>query len=38
VRRLVAVEVGEIIGKGAFGVVAERHFKRAVATGVFPGP
>ena len=38
VRRLVAVQVGKIIGKGAFGVVAQRHFKRAVATGVFPGP
>jgi hypothetical protein len=38
VRRLVAVEVGEIVGKGAFGVVAQWHFKRAVATGIFPGP
>src|SRR3954471_1024086 len=35
--RLVAVQVGEIVGKGTFGVVAQRHFKRAVATGVFPG-
>ncbi|HEU5132023.1 MAG TPA: hypothetical protein VFT26_07975, partial [Pyrinomonadaceae bacterium] len=38
VRRLVAVQVGKIIGTGAFGVVTERHFKRAVATGIFPGP
>src|SRR5262245_59543137 len=28
VRRLVAVEVGEVVGERAFGVVPERHFKR----------
>src|SRR4029079_12924626 len=38
VRRLVAVQVRKIIGEGALGVIAQRHFKRAVATGVFPGP
>jgi hypothetical protein len=36
--RLVAVEIGEVIGEGAFCVVAERHFERAVATGIFSGP
>src|SRR3954470_24881911 len=38
VRRLVAVQVGEIVGQCALGVVAQRHFERAVATGIFSGP
>ena len=38
VRRLVAVQVGEIIGESALGVVSQGHFKRAVATGIFSGP
>ena len=36
--RLVAVQIGEIVGECSFGVVAQRHFKRAIATGIFSGP
>src|SRR5688572_16145992 len=38
VRRLVAVQVGKIIGERAFGMVTQRHFERAVATGIFSRP
>ena len=38
VRRLVAVQVGEVIGECSLGVVTQGHFKRAIATGIFSGP
>jgi hypothetical protein len=38
VRRLVAVEIREVIGKGALGVIPQGHFKRAVATGILSCP
>src|SRR5262245_13762627 len=38
VRRLVAVQVGEVIGKSAFCVISEWHFERAVTTGVLASP
>jgi len=34
----VAVQVGKIIGQGSLGVVAQGHFKSAIATGIFSGP
>ena len=38
VGRLVAVQVGEVVGQRALGVVTQRHFERAIATGIFPRP
>jgi len=38
VRGLVAVEVGEVVGESAFGVVSERHFECAVTSGILASP
>ena len=38
VGRLVAVQVREVVGEGALGVVSEGHFKRAVTTGILSCP
>ena len=38
VRRLVAVQVGKVVGQGSLGVVAQRHFERAITPGIFAGP
>jgi hypothetical protein len=34
----VAIEVGEVVGESALGVVTQRHFERAIATGIFSCP